>query len=158
MPFDDAMNVMLPPQNGTHAHITVSGSPPTPNVYGQVRQSGVHGGVDFNYVGGQGSPLNQSQPVVYSPVNGQVLPNTANGEALGMVRIRGEDGHVHEILHLHSRSVDVGQNVAVGQPIGTMGGRGPNGPTHYQRHVHYQIRNPAGAAVDPQLWWVPHVP
>jgi len=30
MPFDDAMNVMLPPQNGTHAHITVStgGQPP----------------------------------------------------------------------------------------------------------------------------------
>ena len=44
MPFNNAMNTMLPTQNGTATHVTGN--------YGENRgSSGPHGGTDFNYQG-----------------------------------------------------------------------------------------------------------
>lgn len=45
MSFISAMNTMLPAQNGTSPHVTGN--------YGERRVRGPHGGVDFNYAGGQ---------------------------------------------------------------------------------------------------------
>ena len=41
-----------------------------------------------------------------------------------------------------------GDLVGVGQPIGTMGNTGT-----YDQHVHYQLKDPAGQAIDPTEFW-----
>ena len=139
--FDAAMQQMMPPQAGVKPHIT--------GQYGEDRGSKNHGGVDFNYVGGQ-SGRNLQHPVVNSPVDGRIA---FSGGAYGTVKIIDAQGNSHELLHLHSRSVKEGDSVRAGQPIGTMGGRGPEGPNQYAQHVHYQLRNPAGTIIDPVSFW-----
>ena len=139
--FQAAMQQMMPPQDGVKPHIT--------GQYGENRGSRNHGGVDFNYVGGQ-SGRNLQHPVVNSPVDGRV---SFSGGAYGTVKIIDAQGNSHELLHLHSRSVKEGDSVRAGQPIGTMGGRGPEGPNQYAQHVHYQLRNPAGSIIDPVAFW-----
>jgi len=144
MSFNDAMNRMLVSQGGTLPHVTAD--------FGEVRPSGPHQGVDFNYVGGQNG-INLQYPIVRAPIAGHV---TFVGGGYGMVKIRDSEGNSHEILHTHSQSVSVGQQVSAGTPVGTMGGRGPGGPNQYARHVHYQIRNPQGQITNPQAWWDQH--
>lgn len=139
--FDATMQQMMPPQAGVKPHITGS--------YGEDRGSKNHGGVDFNYVGGQ-TGRNLQHPVVNAPVSGKV---TFSGGAYGTVKILDAQGNSHEILHLHSRNVKEGDTVQAGKPIGTMGGRGPDGPNQYAQHVHYQLRNPAGSIIDPVSFW-----
>lgn len=147
--FDDVMRVMLPARHGVNPHLTSD--------YGQRWLNGRrdhHGGVDFNYVGGQNG-INLRHPVVRSPVAGMVIYGDGQG-AYGTVRIRDGAGNVHEILHLHSRSVRVTSpptRIEAGDPIGTMGGRGPRGAGQYPQHVHYQIRDPGGRTVDPEVFW-----
>ena len=71
----------------------------------------------------------------------------------GTVKIRDDQGNLHEILHLDSRSVrvtDPPTRVEAGDPIGTMGGRGPDGANDYAQHVHYQMRDPEGRIIDPE--------
>lgn len=134
------MNIILPPINGIAPHIT---SP-----YGQ-RASGFHGGTDFNYnVPGQ-SGVNMQHPNVYSPVNGKV---SFVGGQYGTVKIVTTDGYSHEILHLHTQNVRVGENVQSGQRIGTMGGTGPNGLNQYAQHVHYQIKDSSEGTIDPERY------
>jgi peptidoglycan hydrolase-like protein with peptidoglycan-binding domain len=145
--FNDVMRVMMPPQDGVAPHITSDFGPRILNG----RQDD-HGGVDFNYVGGQ-SGRNLQHPVVGSPVSGEVV---FSGGQYGTVKIRDDYGNTHEILHLNSRSVQVTDpptRVEAGDPIGTMGGRGPNGPNQYPQHVHYQLRDPNGRIVDPEAYW-----
>jgi putative chitinase len=145
--FEDVMRVMLPPQSGVTPHMTSD--------YGQRTLNGRqdhHGGVDFNYRGGQAG-LNLQHPTVRSPVSGEVV---FSGGQYGTVKIRDGEGNLHEILHLDSRSVQVTNpptRVQAGDPIGTMGGRGPNGAGQYAQHVHYQIRDPSGRTVDPERFW-----
>ena len=139
--FDATMQQMMPPQSGVKPHITGS--------YGEDRGSKNHGGVDFNYVGGQ-TGRNLRHPVVNAPVSGKI---TFSGGSYGTVKILDTQGNSHEILHLHSRSVKEGDTVQAGQQIGTMGGRGPDGPNQYAQHVHYQLRNPAGGIIDPVSFW-----
>jgi putative chitinase len=141
------MRVMMPPQNGVAPHITSDFGPRTLN-----GQPDHHGGVDFNYVGGQ-SGRNLQHPTVGSPVSGEVV---FSGGQYGTVKIRDDYGNMHEILHLDSRSVQATNpptRVEAGDPIGTMGGRGPNGPNQYQQHVHYQMRDPNGQIIDPEAYW-----
>lgn len=141
--FRDVMNVMLPNQNGVRPHIT--------GQFGERRSNGNHGGVDFNYVGGQ-TGINMRHPVVRSPVSGSVVFGDGEGQ-YGTVKIRDAQGNTHEILHLDSRSVRSGDTVQAGDPIGTMGGRGPRGANHYAQHVHYQLRDSNGRIIDPVAYW-----
>lgn len=139
--FEAAMRIMLPPSAGVAPHIT--------GHYGEHRDERVHGGTDFNYVGGQ-TGVNRQHPVVHSPVAGTV---TFSGGDFGTVKVRDAQGRSHEILHLDSRLVTAGQSVRAGEPIGTMGGRGPLGADQYAQHVHYQLRDPGGALRSPESFW-----
>lgn len=141
MPFEDAMRIMLPPQNGIEPHVT--------GHFGESRTSGPHGGTDFNYEGGQ-TGLNMQSPTVHSPIGGEVV---FSGGQYGSVKIRDADGNTHEILHMNGRVVEVGDRIEAGDPVGTMGGQGPNGASHYARHVHYQMKDSAGGLINPQAWW-----
>lgn len=146
--FDDVMRTMLPPKNGVAPHMTSDYGPRT--LYGRRDD---HGGVDFNYVGGQ-SGLNLRHPEVRSPVSGVVVYGAGQGN-YGTVKIRDDQGNTHEILHLDSRSVRVTNpptRVQAGDPIGTMGNTNPDNPRMAQ-HVHYQIRDPSGRTVDPERFW-----
>lgn len=111
MNFNDVMNRMLPPQDGTPPHVTGNyretrpGKPP-------------HGGIDFNYQGGQ-TGINLTHPTIYSPISGTV---TFVGGQFATIKIRDADGNSHEILHTHSQAVTVGQQINAGDPIGTMWG------------------------------------
>lgn len=147
--FDDVMRVMLPPQDGVAPHMTSDFGHRTLN-----GRADHHGGVDFNYVGGQNG-INLRHPTVRSPVSGTVIYGAGQG-SYGTVKIRDDAGNVHEILHLDSRSVQVTHpptRINAGDPIGTMGGRGPNGSGQYAQHVHYQVRDPSGRTVDPEVFW-----
>lgn len=145
--FNDVMRIMLPPQNGVAPHITSDFGPRILN-----GRHDDHGGVDFNYVGGQ-SGANLRHPTVRSPVSGEVV---FSGGDYGTVKIRDAQGNMHEILHMDSRSVQVTNpptRVQAGDPIGTMGGRGPGGASDYAQHVHYQMRDPNGRLLDPEAYW-----
>jgi peptidoglycan hydrolase-like protein with peptidoglycan-binding domain len=147
--FDEAMRTMLPPQNGVAPHVTSHFGHRTLNGHPDD-----HGGVDFNYVGGQNG-ANLEHPTVRSPVSGTVVYGEGQGN-YGTVKIRDDQGNLHEILHLDSRSVrvtDPPTRVEAGDPIGTMGGRGPNGAGQYAQHVHYQMRDPNNNLIDPEAYW-----
>jgi putative chitinase len=139
--FDDVMKVMLPPQNGVSPHVT--------GHYGEHRSKGDHGGVDFNYVGGQNG-VNLQHPTIHAPISGKV---TFVGGQYGTIKILDAQGNSHEILHTHSQSVKEGQQIAAGQPIGTMGGRGPDGANDYAQHVHYQLKDSTGKLKSPEEFW-----
>ena len=143
--FQGAMNAILPEQNGIAPHIT--------GHYGENRGAkGPHGGVDINYVGGQNG-LNLRHPEVHSPVSGVV---EVSGGQYGTVGIRDKDGNLHQVLHLQSQSVKVGDKVESGQAIGTMGGRGPRGAHDYPQHVHYQMKDRDGHLMSPETYWNEH--
>ncbi|CAF3005419.1 unnamed protein product [Rotaria sp. Silwood2] len=140
--FKQRMNQVLPAQNGISPHIT--------GEYGEKRTKGAHGGVDFNYkVPGQRG-INLQHPTVNSPVDGKVI---FVGGGYGTVKIRTSDGYSHEILHLHTTNVRVGDVVETGQAIGTMGGRGPKKEKQYAQHVHYQVKDPKGRTVGPKEYF-----
>ncbi|MDR6843261.1 XVIPCD domain-containing protein [Pseudoxanthomonas sacheonensis] len=139
--FDDVMKVMLPPQNGVSPHVT--------GHYGEHRDKGDHGGVDFNYVGGQ-TGINKQHPTINAPISGKV---TFVGGQYGTIKIEDAQGNSHEILHTQSQSVKEGQQVTAGQPIGTMGGRGPDGANDYAQHVHYQLKDSTGKLKSPEDFW-----
>ena len=139
--FDEVMKVMLPPQNGVSPHIT--------GHYGEDRDKGDHGGVDFNYVGGQAG-INKQHPTINAPISGKV---TFVGGQYGTIKIEDAQGNSHEILHTQSQSVKEGQQVTAGQPIGTMGGRGSDGANDYAQHVHYQLKDSTGKLKSPEDFW-----
>jgi Ca2+-binding RTX toxin-like protein len=139
--FGTIVNGILPPTGSDSPHIT-SG-------YGVPRASGPHGGIDMNYLGGQ-SGINLTHPNVHAPVGGTV---TFVGGQYGTVKITDANGYSHQILHLHTQSVSVGQTITAGTVIGTMGGRGPSGANAYAQHVHYQLKDPKGRRADPEEYW-----
>lgn len=147
--FDEVMRIMLPPQDGATPHMTSDFGPRTIN-----GRHDDHGGVDFNYNVRQ-TGINLEHPTVHSPVSGVVEYGDGQG-SYGTVKIRDDQGNLHEILHLDSRSVrvtDPPTRVEAGDPIGTMGGRGPDGADDYAQHVHYQMRDPDGPIIDPAAFW-----
>lgn len=147
--FDEVMRIMLPPQDGATPHMTSDFGPRTIN-----GRHDDHGGVDFNYNVRQ-TGINLEHPTVHSPVSGVVEYGDGQG-SYGTVKIRDDQGNLHEILHLDSRSVrvtDPPTRVEAGDPIGTMGGRGPDGADDYAQHVHYQMRDPDGRIIDPAAFW-----
>lgn len=146
MSYKDVMNVILPPTAGKSAHIT--------GHYGERRDSGPHGGSDFNYVGGQAG-INLTHPAVHSPVAGEVVFVGGN---YGTVTIRDADGNQHQILHTATQTVRVHQRVEAGDQIGTMGGTGPHGRNHYAQHVHYQMKDRNGHAMNPEAFWDARTP
>jgi hypothetical protein len=81
-----------------------------------------------------------------SPVAG-IVTNAGEGNA-GRIAIRDANGLSHEILHTDTQYVKRGDLVGVGQPIGTMGNTGAD-----DQHVHYQLKDPAGNAINPTEFW-----
>ena len=85
----------------------------------------VHGGIDFNYRGGQG-PLNiDGANPVYAPVTGTVIGlQPANhivgnvvSSSVGGVVIRSDlDGTLHRIIHMHR--INVSTSSAINTEIG----------------------------------------
>lgn len=141
MSYQDVMNLILPPQQGRSPHIT--------GHYGEQRDSGPHGGSDFNYVGGQAG-VNLQHPSIHSPVAGTV---EFVGGRYGTISIRDAEGNSHQLLHTQSQSVVEGQRIEAGAVIGTMGGRGPRGEDQYAQHVHYQLKDPQGRNLNPEAFW-----
>jgi len=139
--YEHTMQVMLPPQNGVKPHIT--------GHFGEHRGEKAHGGSDFNYVGGQ-TGRNLQHPTIHAPIAGTV---TSVGGKYGTVMIQDADGISHQILHMQSTQVKVGQHVEPGDPIGTMGGRGPQGANQYAQHVHYQMKDASGKLINPESYW-----
>jgi septal ring factor EnvC (AmiA/AmiB activator) len=58
------------------------------------------------------------------------------------------DGYYSFYAQLATAGVEVGRTVAKGQAIGTVGG----GSTDFGAHLHFEIRGPGGAALDPTNW------
>ncbi len=58
------------------------------------------------------------------------------------------DGYYSFYAQLANANVRVGDAVTKGQAIGTVGG----GSTNYGPHLHFEIRGPGGAALDPTAW------
>jgi putative chitinase len=112
MSLQEILNRILPPVRNsdgsvTYPHIT------TGNGFGGTRD---HNGIDINYTGGRGLPLNQSHPDVHSPVSGEVI---AVGGKENTVTIRDADGNLHMLLHLNKTAVNVGDSITSGDTIGT---------------------------------------
>lgn len=147
MILEDKLNQILPPIGTKHIHITSQFGEERPN-------NKTHMGVDFNYIGGQ-TGINLIHPKIHSPVNGKV---TFVGGQFGTIKICDKQGYSHELLHLHTQRVKVGDIVTLGEEIGTMGGKGPLGHFQYPQHVHYQIKNAIGYIENPNIWWKNQLP
>jgi hypothetical protein len=144
MSWRDIMQRVLPPTGRVTPAITQAGA--FGAIEGRKYPSSIpHGGVDFNYLGGQAG-INLTHPALRSPVAGTVT-NAGEG-SVGRIAIRDANGFLHEILHTNTRNVKKGDRVTAGQWIGTMGNTGTK-----DQHVHYQLRNPAGKIIDPTLFW-----
>jgi hypothetical protein len=139
MSWQDIMQRVLPPMGGVSPHLT--------SAYGVLRKKGPHGGVDFNYLGGQQAEINLSHPALRAPVSGVVTTNPGKGD-VGMIAIRDKNGLSHEILHTHTQFLTAGDPVVAGQLIGTMGNTGTQ-----DHHVHYQLKDPAGNILNPTAFW-----
>jgi hypothetical protein len=145
MSLNSAISVILPDRKGHKAHITSNANGTTNDYDSYIRSDGkIHGGIDINYVGGQGNPVNREHPPVFSPTAGTA---TAILPKWGAVLITDAKGYEHGLFHLASIAVGVGQTVSVGQQVGTMG---KTGASAY--HVHYQIKQ-GGKTVDPEKVW-----
>jgi murein DD-endopeptidase MepM/ murein hydrolase activator NlpD len=139
MKFSDVMKIMLPPINGKEPRVI--------SVYGRpVENNQRHGGIDFNYIGGQKS-VNLEHPTIFSPINGAVVSVGGQYGTIGIIDVKD---YVHEILHTYTQNVTERLQLAVGDPIGTMGGTGAYRGRH---HVHYQIKDRNGKKLDPRKWW-----
>ena len=150
MNFQDAINIMLPPQNGY-----------VPGVNGGY--GGNHKGVDFNYHNPDGSKVgqdgvNMEHPPIGSPVKGIV---TGIDLKNGMVEITDGFGTRHQIWHLDqiNNNLKIGVEIGAGQNIGAMRGRGDAdkdgiyGADEYDQHIHYETRTPNGTSMDPEKFW-----
>lgn len=117
-------------------------TPPEPaggQRFGAPRPGGrTHQGVDYPYPAG--SP-------VRSPNAGVVEETGFQPSGAGhFVKVRSEDGLLHEYYHLEAPpGFRSGDRVGVGQEIGRVGSTGRStGP-----HLHYGVRDPNGAVLDP---------
>jgi hypothetical protein len=147
MSWEDIMRRVLPPIDSVAPHVT--------SRYGEVKgrpegSTKPHRGVDFNYnVPGQ-RRINLAHPALRSPVTG-IVTQAGRGK-YGTIAIRDANGFSHEILHSHSRHVAVGDPVVAGQLIGAMGNTGASKDPKKSNHVHYQLKDPAGVAIDPSAF------
>ena len=110
--------------------------------------------MDINFINGQDT-INKQFPDVGSPVNGTVVDIDPRW---GKVVIEDAYGNRHEIWHLDTTLVFVGNIVNEGMAIGVMGGRGDRngdgiyGASEYAPHVHYQMKDQFGELIDPVLY------
>lgn len=85
-----------------------------------------HSGVDI--AAPKGTP-------VYAIANGKVIMAKPNGTAGNEIRIDHGNGVISKYLHMHQRTVKVGDIIEVGQIIGTIGSTGSStGP-----HLHFGL-------------------
>jgi hypothetical protein len=147
MSWQDIMRRVLPPIGVVAPDVTswfgaVEGRP--------AGSTKPHRGVDFNYKGLGPTGINFAHPALRSPVTGTVTQ--AGQGKWGTIAIRDANGFSHEILHSHSRHVAVGDPVVAGQLIGTMGNTGLSKDPKVRNHVHYQLKDPTGAVIDPSAF------
>lgn len=70
-----------------------------------------------------------------------------------MVQIRLPDGSALVYAHLSEISVKMGDRVAEGQVIGKTGESGnARGLPAGEQHVHFGVKDPSGAWIDPVAW------
>ena len=165
MPFNDAMDMILPPSysNGRKykPEITTGSDGIRQDFHAPRKMTDKkwysHGGVDMNYHHDSGAPvgqngINKEHPPVHSPVTGTISKKRPEW---GMVEIMDERGFRHQLWHLNETDANVkeGAKVVAGQTVGKMGGRGPCGPDEYQQHVHYTVLSPYGLQVNPEEYW-----
>jgi murein DD-endopeptidase MepM/ murein hydrolase activator NlpD len=152
MSWNDIMRRVLPPiktkkPDGTYRILEPNITSHYGETYNRPKDSSnPHGGVDFNYFGGQTSPFNLSHQGLRSPVTG-IVTNAGEG-SVGRIAIRDANGFTHEILHTHAQHVSIGDPVVAGQLIGTMGNTGAK-----QQHVHYQLKDRDGNVINPSAYW-----
>lgn len=92
-----------------------------------------------------------SKADVRSPVAGKV---TGIGESWGRVTITDSTGNRHEFIHLDFSKgrVKVGDTVQPGDRIGAIGHTVPAGRPSVNDHVHYQIKSPSNAHINPETF------
>jgi Peptidase family M23 len=145
MSWRDIMQRVLPPNGAASPAITRAGSYGARE--GRTPPSSIpHGGIDFNYPGGQ-TGINLTHPALRSPVSGIVTTKPRQG-TVGKIAIRDKNGLSHELLHTHSQFLTPGDPVVAGQLIGTMGNTGAG-----DHHVHYQFKDSNGNILDPTAFW-----
>ena len=102
-------------------------------------RGGSHGGID--YAAPTGTPVVSSQ-------QGVVTFAGWDGTYGYRVAVRHPDGHTTYYAHLSAMNVSVGQQVGVGHRLGAVGSTGNStGP-----HLHFEVRQPNGARMDPNAW------
>lgn len=77
--------------------------------------------------------------VIVAPATGTVNQSFQHDNAGNVIQIDHGDGRFSTYLHLSSRSVAVGDEVAQGQEIGTVGADGPTANGHPHLHFEYAI-------------------
>nr|WP_241566147.1 M23 family metallopeptidase [Prescottella agglutinans] len=103
------------------------------------RDGGHHNGIDIG--ASLGTPI-------YSAAAGKVISAGAASGFGQWVRVQHNDGTITVYGHVDTYIVSVGQRVAAGQQIATVGNRGQStGP-----HLHFEVWDPSGRQVDPQVW------
>ncbi|QBJ96302.1 M23 family metallopeptidase [Rhodococcus sp. ABRD24] len=98
-----------------------------------------HNGIDIG--------ANLGTPI-YSAADGVII-NAGPASGFGQwVRVQHDDGTITVYGHVDTFTVGVGERVVAGQQIATVGNRGQStGP-----HLHFEVWDPAGNQVDPQIW------
>lgn len=106
-----------------------------------------HPGIDL------GVPLDTSLVAAQSGTVDHVANDDPGGYGL-WVEIQTPDGFHIRYGHLHSATVQVGQQVKAGQVIGRSGGEagGPTSGNSTGAHLHFEVRGPDGNTVDPTPW------
>lgn len=151
--FQAFMDSVLPALQGIRAALnTVAGtftSPRGPTASNPSRKT--HGAVDFSY-GSSVTTQDLTRPPVYCPIDGEIT--MAGGGKNNTVKIRDSQGYSHEILHMTNVQVKTGP-IKAGSKLGRMGntGMGYTPGSTKNLHVHYQLKTPGGALMNPVTFW-----
>ncbi|WP_430334728.1 M23 family metallopeptidase [Rhodococcus sp. ACT016] len=102
-----------------------------------------HNGIDIG--------ANLGTPI-FSAADGVVI-NAGPASGFGQwVRVQHDDGAITVYGHVDTYIVSVGERVLAGEQIATVGNRGQStGP-----HLHFEVWDPDGYQVDPQIWLPEH--
>lgn len=138
LPFDSALSYTITQTYQQHAAYKAA-----------KKLTNYNGGIDYYFYDQPvGTPIKPAAPGVVTFAGWDTAKKedgTPGGYGLH-VRIRHADGTVTIYAHLSAVHVAAGQAVADGEVIGESGNTGNStGP-----HLHFEVRTPAGVAVDPQ--------
>lgn len=109
------------------------------SAYGELRDSGTHGGIDI--AAAKGTPVGAARDgVVVTSKMGSGARSYGN-----YVKVQHDNGYYSLYAHLDSRNVQEGDVVRAGDTIGTVGDTGyATGD-----HLHFEVRNPQDQKINP---------